>query len=228
MTVTELIDQIVEFSDNVAPSGADDADRRRRILYFVIEEATQTYYAREWTWRLKSSTDPHVVIPAMAANGPLPDDFLSIGKLGAVYNHTQNGAPMDPAVESEISDLIAMSTAVANSNIYTVFGHDDQSPPRRLIWIPVNPTELALRLWYHRRMPVLDEDLNVNNLEVAIPEEYHQTVIVPGTRMRARRSKGDNRWQADRDERMQGLNEMIRNSRRMQGGPQQLPSFFGG
>lgn len=227
MTVSELIYQIVAFTDNVSPSGADDDTRRQRILYFLIEEATQTYYSREWTFRLKSTDSPHVVVAGGEANGLLPTDFLSIGKLGAVYNDTQNGAPMDPAVESEVTDLIAMSTSVTGSNIYTVFGMNAASPPRKQIWIPKTTSAVTLRLWYHKLMPTLDESTNNANLDDAIPVEYHQTVIVPGVRMRARRSVGDNRWTADRDERMQGLNEMMRNLRRMQGGGQQLPSFFG-
>jgi hypothetical protein len=228
MTVTEAIDQIVAYSDNVSPAGADDADRRLRILYFLIEEVTQTYYAREWPFRLKGSTAPHVVVAANTAYGLLPTDFLAIGKLGAVYNDSQGGLPMEPAVESEITDLIAMSTQVAGSHIFTVFGMDASNPPRKQIWIPTTSSDVTLRLWYHKVVPTLDEGANVGNLDDAIPVEYHQTVIIPGVRMRARRSKGDNRWTADRDERLQGLNEMIRNNRRMQGGGQQLPSFFGG
>lgn len=227
MTVTEAVEQIIAYSDNIAPAGVDDDDRRQRILYFLIEEATQTYYAREWTFRLKMSDAPHVVVAAGAAVGLLPADFLAIGKLGAVYNDTQGGMAMDPAVESEVTDLIAMSSQLTGSNIYTVFGMNSDNPPRKQIWIPTTPTEQTLRIWYHKKMPTLDLSANDANLDDAIPVEYHQTVIIPGVRMRARRSKGDNRWMADRDERMQGLNEMIRNSRRMQGGGQQLPSFFG-
>lgn len=228
MTVTEFIDQILAFSDNISPAGADYDQQRQRHLLFLREEASQTYYAREWTYRLKGTTDPHVVVPAGQGSGALPADFLAIGKLGAVYNESQNGQPMEPAVESEITDLIAMSTMLTNSRSYTVFGTDGGAPPRKLIWIPLNTIDVTLRLWYHPLMPTLDETpANNDNLDQAIPQEYQQTVLIPGVRSRARRSKGDSRWSVDRDERMQGLNEMIRNNRRMQGGEQRLPSFFG-
>jgi hypothetical protein len=231
MTVTQIIDQILAYSDNVSPAGADETDRRQRILYWLIEEATQTYYAREWPYRLKSTVTPHVAIPASQGYGLLPADFLQIGKLGAVYNDSQNGQPMEPATESEIGDMVAMNSALSNPGRFAVFGTEAQTPPappRKLIWIGVNPTALALRLFYHPLMPTLDETMTNNSkLDIAIPVEYQQTVILPGVRMRARRSKGDNRWSQDRDERMQGLNEMIRANRRFQGGEQRLPSFFG-
>jgi hypothetical protein len=231
MTVTQLIDQILAYSDNVSPAGADETDRRQRILYWAIEEANATYYAREWTYRLKSTTTPHVSVPANQGYGLLPADFLSIGKFGAVYNDTQNGMPMEPAAESEVADLIAMNSQLSNSRVFTVFGTEAQTPPappRKKIWIGPNPTAVTLRLFYHPLMPTLDETAtNNNNLDLAIPVEYQQTVIVPGVRMRARRSKGDNRWSQDRDERTQGLTEMTRNNRRFQGGGQRLPSFFG-
>ena len=228
MQVSEAIDQIIAFSDNVAPAGADYAARRQRILYWLIEECSSTYYKREWTYRLKGSVAPHVVVAANAGFGLLPVDYLAFGKLGAVYNETQGGAPMTMAVESEVTDLLAMTTKVSNSRIFTVFGTDGAAPPRKQIWIPINADEVTLRLWYHQKVPTLDEGTNNNKLDQAIPEEYQQTVIIPGVRMRARRSKGDTRWQADQIERAEGLEEMIRNNRRMQAGQQQLPSFFGG
>jgi hypothetical protein len=234
MLCSELIDQILAFSDNISPAGADYNQQRRRHLFFLREEASQTYYAREWTWRMKGTTDPHVVVAAGDARGLLPADFLSLGKLGAVYNQTQNGTPMEPAAESEVTDLIAMSTMLTNSRVYTIFGNNGGSPPQKYIYIPPTTSAVTLRLWYHPLMPTLNDstanggdDSEDSNLDLACPQEYQQTVLIPGVRSRARRSKGDSRWSVDRDERMQGLNEMIRNNRRFQGGEQRLPSFFG-
>lgn len=233
MTVTELIDQVIAYSDNVSPSGADVADRRQRILSWLIEEATQTYYAREWVWRVTPTvpspgTPTHPVIPANQGWGLLPSDFLSIGKLGAVYNLSQAGSPLEPAAESEVADMIAMNTLISSSRVFAIFGNDGASPtPRKKIWLPQCGTDITLQLFYSPKAPTLDEASNNDKLAVACPEEYHMTVILPGVRYRARRSKGDTRWTDDRDDRLQGLNEMIRNNRRMQGGEQRLPSFFG-
>jgi hypothetical protein len=230
MQVSAAIDQILAYSDNVAPVGADEADRRQRILYWLIEEASQTYYAREWSYRLKPSVAPHVLVPESQGYGLLPSDFLMIGKFGAVYNDSQNGAPMDPAAESEIADFIAMATQLSNPGKFAIFGTEAQTPPAaplQRIWIGINPTAVTLRLFYHPQMPTLNESAGNNNLDIAIPPQYQQTVIIPGVRAKARRSKGDNRWQQDRDERNAGLKEMIRNNRRFQGGEQRLPSFFG-
>ena len=225
MTVTEFIDEIVAYSDNVGPAGADYLDRRQRILIWLKREASQTYYAREWNWRMKPSAD--ITIPANQGWGPLPADFLMIGKFGHVYNMTQNGAPLDPAAESEVTDILAMSTKIASSGVYTLFGTDDTDPPKKKIWMPLSGTIITLRAYYHPKMPDLDESGNNTNLNAACPEEYQETVLIPGVAARAKKSKSDSRWQTDMAERAQGLKEMIRNNRRFQGGGQQLPSFFG-
>ena len=227
MQVSEAIDQILGFSDNVSPAGADYADRRQRILFMLIEETTQTYFGREWNFRLKMAV-PDLTIPTNRAYAELPADYLAITKLGHVYDMTRNGSEMIPAQESEVTDLLAQSTQIVHSNIYTIFGRTTATPPLQQLWIPENPQEVILRIWYCPKMPVLDETMpNNDNLAVAIPEQYHQTVIIPGTRSRARRSKGDTRWQEDKAERMDGFGEMVRNNRRFQGGEQRLPSFFG-
>jgi len=227
MTVSEFIDEIVGYSDNVNPAGADYADRRQRILYWLIREASQVYYHREWPWRLKPS-DPDVVIPADQGWGPLPADYLSLGKLGHVYNMSQNGAPVEPATESEITDLLAMNSQVVNSAIYAIYGTDDSvDPPHRKIWMTLSPSDITLRLSYHPKMPTLDESANNANLNDACPIEYQETVLIPGVAARAKRSKSDARWKDDLAERMDGLKNMVKNCRRFQGGQQQMPSFFG-
>jgi hypothetical protein len=227
MTVTEFIDEIVGYSDNVQSAGADYADRRQRVLYWLQREAAQVYYHREWPWRLKWSED--VTVPATQGWGQLPADYLSLGKFGHVYNMSQDGVEMEPASESELTDLLAMDTQIVNSRIYAIFGTDGSvDPPRRKIWIPVNPNEVTLRIGYHPTMPTLDETpTNVNNLNDACPIEYQETVLIPGVAARAKRSKSDARWKDDLAERMDGLKNMIKNSRRFQGGEQRLPSFFG-
>lgn len=227
MNCVEAVEQIIAFSDNIGPSGADDNTRRQRILYYLIEEASSTYYAREWVYRLKMTQAPHIVIPANQGYGELPTDFLEIGKLGRVWNDTQNGIVVDPAVESEVGDLIATNVKMSNSAIFTIFDYTPGDPPRQRIWLPLSDTPITLRLLYHRKLPTLDLAANSTNLDLAIPPEYQQTVLIPGTRGRARKSLGDERWQDDMAERERGLEAMIRNLRRMQGGEQQLPSFFG-
>ena len=233
MTVTEFIDEILAYSDNVGTAGADYADRRQRILLWLKREAAQTYYAREWNWRMKP-TSPDITItpttvPADQGWGQLPADWLMLGKFGHIYNMSQDGAEMFPAAESEVADLLARSTTIANSTIYTLFGTDASvDPPRKKIWMPLSGTLITLRAYYHPKMPTLDETPTNNaNLNDACPVEYQETVLIPGVASRAKKSKSDSRWQTDMAERAAGLKEMIRNNRRFQGGGQQLPSFFG-
>lgn len=60
-----------------------------------------------------------------------------------------------------------------------------------------------------------------------IPEKYHQLVLVPGLRQKARESKGDARWQYALAEYQNGLKFMQGEEVRFQGEYRQVPSFFG-
>lgn len=67
---------------------------------------------------------------------------------------------------------------------------------------------------------------HVNDIK-RIPEKYHQRVIMPGMRAKARESKGDARWQRAVQEYERGQVFMKREEQRFQGEFRQLPSFFG-
>lgn len=60
-----------------------------------------------------------------------------------------------------------------------------------------------------------------------IPDKYHQNVLVPGLRHKARESKGDSRWQFAHQEYQKGLTFMQTEEVRFQGEYRQAPSFFG-
>jgi len=60
-----------------------------------------------------------------------------------------------------------------------------------------------------------------------IPEKYHQPVIMPGMRSKARESKGDARWQRSIQEYVAGKKWMKMEEQRFQGEWRQLPGFFG-
>lgn len=60
-----------------------------------------------------------------------------------------------------------------------------------------------------------------------IPDKYHQTVLVPGLREKARESKGDQRWQYALQKYQSGLIFMQQEEVRFQGEYRQMPSFFG-
>ena len=60
-----------------------------------------------------------------------------------------------------------------------------------------------------------------------IPEKYHQPVLIPGMRSKARESKGDARWQRSMQEYTAGKKWMKMEEQRFQGEWRQLPSFFG-
>jgi hypothetical protein len=79
---------------------------------------------------------------------------------------------------------------------------------------------------YLKKAPVIDE--TTNNLAIGeIPEQYHQTVLVPGVRARSTASKGDARWNEHQGIYLAALNWMKAKERRRQGTVWQLPSFFG-
>jgi hypothetical protein len=67
---------------------------------------------------------------------------------------------------------------------------------------------------------------HVNDIK-AIPEQYHQILVVPGLRAKARESKGDQKWKIAMGQFQDGKKLMKMEEMRFQGEYRQLPSHFG-
>jgi hypothetical protein len=225
MNVTEFITQIVGRNDNSQPLDADYSNRRTRALEYLTEEYEFLWTAREWPFRRAIAA---VTVPALTGAASLPSDFQNIGRRGRVFN-TATGAPLTWVSESALLDLGNATTgfSVGLPRFYSIFGYDTDFV--RIINIENNTDEVILGVAYNKKPPTLDEDVTggLNNLK-AIPEEYHQSVLIPAVRSLAAFHRGDSSWEAHDQKRMRGLNAMIKAERQPQDTLGQFPSFFGG
>lgn len=229
-TVSEAIDEIADFVDNTGTSQADQTERRRRHLKTLIERVRYIRSVRDWDFVRSYST---VAIAAAAGFGYLPTDFLAIGKFGGVYDLGNSGKVLDWVPESMILEARVSQASPSVLACYSIFGLAIPTPPgtgapQRQIQIPPNASAVSLGVAYNTKPVTLDETLaNNSKLVLAIPEEYHDTVLIPAIKAKARESLGDARWRNAEDDFKMGLKNMLRTCRRGQGTISQLPSFFG-
>jgi len=226
VNVTEIIDQVLARDDNISPTDADNAVRRQRLLEYLREVEAEVWWRRDWTWKKTRGT---VTIPAGQGYGTLPADFASLGMYGGVYlprsGGTGDGSRLELKPESVITDLRESGYSGSQPSVFALFGQDPTTYLQYL-QIPNNSGEVTLAIWYQPNPPTIDEAANVNAIK-RIPEKYHQLVLVPGLRSKARESKGDATWQTAVANYEKGFIWMQTEENRFQGEYRQLPSFFG-
>ncbi len=226
MNVTEIISQVLARDDNISETDADNATRRTRLLEYLREIVAEVWWRRDWTWKKTRAT---VTVPSGQGYVSLPADFASFGMYGGVYRPTGgaggDGVKLEMKPESVITDLRESGYSTGTPTIFAIFGQDPTTY-LQYIQIPNNPGDVPLVLWYQPNPPTIDEAANVENIK-KIPEKYHQLVVVPGLRAKARESKGDAMWQKALADYEKGLVWMQAEENRFQGEYRQLPSFFG-
>ena len=224
MNVTEAIDQVLRRTDNVTESEADYDERRQRLLEYLREVFEEIWWLNDHQFRRRSTT---VTVPAMA--GVIEVPTRSLGTYGGIYlNKAAHGIgrQLEEKPEQVIFDLQATDYSTALPEIYAYSGSSGAPNYLPQIIIPINSSAVTLDVKYLANPPTLDEKANVENLK-ELPEKYHQTVLIPGLRAKARESTADNRWQNSVREWEKAKEWFLREERRFQGTFRQLPSFFG-
>jgi len=240
---SEVIDYQITFIDSTGADPDEDENRRSRHLFNLKVGVNTIRHHRDWAFARTSAS-----LTLVDGSVKLPDDFLQIGKYGGLFNTSEGGFEMLEEPETTINQI--RNSGQENTAVFAIFGSDEGTrhvpagennnppevvavPPARLIQVPTN-TQLVLMLSYIAKTPDLadsavhgGDDLLDQNLERAIPLEYHETVVLPYCSAKARESKGDARWKNDQAAFMLGLQSMLRTCRRSQGTVRQLPSFFG-
>ena len=184
MTDTELIDAVMNFTDQIDPTDADAASRRLRIAQWLREVAHEIWHLRDFDWKLQETTT--LTYPSGSVAVDLPADFDHVPEQGGLYNS-----------RTRLQEIPAriMTTYLANAQptsaplVYSVLWRNPNTSRRQLQLPPVSGT-IALKLYYALTPPpfALEAD---NDLEAWFPIQYHQTVFLPGVIAKARRSKGD-------------------------------------
>ena len=222
MNVTEAITQVLARTDNVPPTSAENATRRARLLEFLIEEF-EDLYDNDWKFRRRNAT---VTIAATTGANVLPSDFGALGKFGTVW--LQRGGvdihQLTEEPESVIDQLRRDGETTDDPWVFSIFDLDTSTGIPK-IQIPINPSQVKLSMYYLCAAPTLDESANVDKLNL-IPPRWHQAVLIPRLRARAREAKGDIRWKNDELKAERGMMKMKNELMRDQGRFRQLNSFF--
>jgi hypothetical protein len=224
VTVTEIISQVLSYTDNIPPTDADYNDRRLRLLNFLREVVANVWYEREWPFSRRTVTVSVLVDPLNYAI--LPDDFLGLGDYGTVVLAEQfHDDPLENVPEHQIVLSRQTSLRTTTPGICSVFGQEPTTLAH-LLQVPPTDTSFDLIVNYLKDVPTLDEAANNTKL-AEIPTKYHQRVLVPGLQSRTLQSKGDSAWNTYEGRFVEALNEMKSKERRRQGTIWQFPSFFG-
>jgi hypothetical protein len=222
--ISEIISQVLDFTDNIPASDGDYAARRTRYQNYLREVVAELWYAREWPFARKTDT---VTVTAPNGYGVLPDDFLRLGDYGSVllasYRHWD---PLENVPEYEIIQVRNTNLKTETPEMFSIFGFDTASG-NPLIQFPYNSADYDVLVSFIMKAPEIDENTNDSALDESIPVQYHQRVIVPGVQSRSLESKGDASWNTYYGRFTAALGEMKANERRRQGTIWQMPNFFG-
>jgi hypothetical protein len=154
VTVEEIIDQGLAYGDNVPESDASYIPRRRRALSFMREVENEIWWAGDHHWKRE---DADLIVPAGAAQVAVPSNYDDLGPYGDLYRvvgGVQQLPPLTEEPESRIQEARTGNRPTDLPRIFSIFGQDPDTF-LDLIQIPVNPSELTLRLTYMRKPPKL-------------------------------------------------------------------------
>ena len=184
MTCSELKDQIIGHIDNTPPSDADVTDSATRILEHLIAIVNDICTRRSRRWRRRTSS----LLTFTSGSVGVPSDFGEMGPYGGLFN-SGTGEKLRETDESEI--VLLRQGLSARNDVFAIY---DQDTTTGVMKFQI-PTTAALTAYasYLAATPTLDYTANNDKLKVAVPAQYHQTVIVPGVQWKRQRAKGDAR-----------------------------------
>jgi hypothetical protein len=217
VTVTEFVSEVQSYTDNSSPSDTDISDNRTRILQDLRAVTADVTFRRPWPFRQKKSA----LLTLSSGAVSVPSDFVDLGPYRGVYN-ASTGLPLRETDEQEIQDIRQANGS--DPCTFAIFGQDSTTGDKQ-IQVPTTAA-LTLYVWYQRGVPTLDEDDNVDNLNIAIPSQYHQLVLLPGVRARRQRSKGDARSREDAQAFEDGIKIMARSEKRQRSYTRRSPGFW--
>ncbi len=207
MTGAQLLTDVLSYTDNVSATDADNAKRRARVLSYLQQTVEFVWNYRPWRFLYKRGT----FTISSDGTGILPSDFGQFGWKGRLY--TSTGERMDEEVDA--ADLVGrFLRGERNTTDYSLLDYDSSTSKPKIQTLQVSGTLTAL---YCRHVPTVADSSAV----LPIPLDYHNTVLLPGTIVKARKSKGDVR--DFQSEFLVGLDLMCKKEAPMQGTAQDFP-----
>jgi hypothetical protein len=225
MTGAELITEAISYYDNTLATDATNANRRLRILHNAQMVLDEIYNLREWPFKHHKVdllvANGEAALPSYPDGAPTPPpvvDGISFGRLG------REGAVFDATTgqfwtETTLQEVMALRASHNTEKRLFAIG-SFSGPVGMKLLIPytavVGPTLTVL--FDAAPVPLADSATEI----VAIPYQYHRTVLLAGTIVRMQTSKSDVRdfWQ---NQYALGLARMVANEMALQSRVKQLP-----
>jgi hypothetical protein len=215
VTLTELIDKVLAFTDNVAPTDLYYAARRVRIVSLLNQVSSDVWATRSWPFAMRFDSLP---VPAGEGFTAVPEDFGELSEIGLVWDMA-TGRELSEALNAQQLVRGDLSGVTRAPYLYSIHGYDETSG-RKTIYINRNDSDVELGLSYKALPPVFDEELTDPQLNV-FPPPCHESVLLPGVIARTQKSKGDAReWQSTY---INGLALMVRTERPAKTVVQRMP-----
>ena len=216
MTVAAAISAVLNYTDNVPATDAGNAGRRLRILRWLQETLEFVWNFRAWRFTYTTSSSISVDSSGVAI---LPTDFGQFGNKGGLFIPA-TGETLSESMNAK--DLYSRFLAgVRNQQEFAMLGFDTTTHAPKIQTLMVSTTIAAL---YCKQAPTLADSTTLpadDSLDLPIPQDYHNSVLIAGAASKSKVSKGDVRdFKSDF---LVGLDMMCRKEQPMQGDAQELP-----
>jgi len=210
-----LIDAVLNYTDNIGATDADNATRRARMLQYAQEVWDYVWLYADWHWAYRTATGGSVGSDGVMA---VPTGFSRFGGKGGLFN-AANGRKCEEEYDMAMFQHRYLGGYRDNLEKFTRWGQNTTTGAQQFRFYATSGTITSVYLAVPPTLVDID-DTTTNNL-FFIPAQYHNTVLLPGIVAKTRTSKGDMR-DFDKDF-LKGLGLMHAKEVVNQTGAQMLP-----
>lgn len=221
MTTVEAITEIITDANLIDSQDAEYANERARVLRALVKVWRRVWNNRGWWF---TYTNGSITIPDATGYVVLPSDFQEFTLDGGAFRAI-DGQQMQYKNPAWIkTQKLIPGHTVSQPYFYSVYGQDN-STKEPLFQTEINAGACVVNLLYKMEPPTLDESSNSANL-AAMPNEWHDQVLIPGAKAEIRSAKADALWKKYQGDYDMGVIEMRRKERTGRESPGQIQHFF--
>lgn len=225
MFTATLIDNTIKDVDNLDPSVGSHTANRARYLRYAQDGLTDLWFRRNWTFR-QAATNGTVTIAANGRSGPLPTDFLSMGRNGRVL---KDGVPLDWVDPGTMQIIQEGGATTPSPDVYSIYGVDTTTTSdlaRPLLQVQECGASTTLEIHGYSKVPPTLVDASTASLLETVPNAMIYRCLQSYMRARALDDKQDKRaafwWQQYE----QSIREAIKVDKQGHDTAQQRSGFF--
>lgn len=187
MNTKTLIDAVLNYTDNIGATDADNTLRRARMLQYAQEVVEYVWGYADWPWAYRTSSGISVGSDGTMS---LPTDFARFGFKGGLYRASDSRRcderydlaqflhQYNSGIRNYLEDFVRLSQDTTTFTGRQKVKFLATSGSIDCLYLPVAPT-------------LVDTDHATNSLLQYIPSQWHNLVILPGVVTKTRTSKGD-------------------------------------